>query len=198
VEHREDLNDRWPRPVWPGPFLTAFNNADEAASAVATGSLYRDLWTAALFLLAFPRPPSYWRPPGSTGDIAMVKTDLSDVYRNYIACLNKQEWQKLERFVHDEVYYNGQRIGRLGYREMLERDFYKIPDLYFDIQLLIADPPHIASRLRFDCSPKGEFLGLQVNGKKVSFTENVFYEFRRGRIEQVWSVIDKAAIEAQL
>jgi predicted ester cyclase len=30
------------------------------------------------------------------------------------------------------------------------------------------------------------------------FTENAFHEFRREKIEQVWSVIDKAAIEAQL
>jgi predicted ester cyclase len=128
----------------------------------------------------------------------MTDTDLSDVYRGYIACLNKQDWLKLEQFVHDEVCYNGQQIGILGYREMLERDFCEIPDLYFDIQLLISDPPYLASRLEFDCTPKGKFLGLHVNGKRVSFTENVFYEFRREKIWQVWSVIDKAAIEAQL
>jgi len=58
--------------------------------------------------------------------------------------------------------------------------------------------PYVASRLAFACSPKGKFLGLDVNGKKVSFTENVFYEFRAKKIVQVWSVIDKAAIEAQL
>ena len=128
----------------------------------------------------------------------MIKTDLSDVYRDYIACLNQQDWPKLEQFVHDEVYYNGQRIGLSGYREMLERDFYEIPDLYFNIQLLISDPPYIASRLGFNCTPKGKFLGLPLHGKRVSFTENVFYQFRREKIEQVWSVIDKAAIEAQL
>ena len=65
-------------------------------------------------------------------------------------------------------------------------------------RLLISDPPYIASRLEFDCTPKGKFLGLHLNGKRVSFTENVFYEFRREKIWQVWSVIDKAAIEAQL
>ena len=81
---------------------------------------------------------------------------------------------------------------------MLERDFDEIPDLRFNIQLLIADPPYLASRLAFDCSPKGKFLGLDVNGRRVSFTENVFYEFRTGKIVQVWSVIDKAAIEAQV
>lgn len=128
----------------------------------------------------------------------MDTTDLSNLYRNYIACLNQQDWPNLGQFVDDDAHYNGQRIGLSGYREMLERDFREIPDLHFDIQLLICDPPYIASRLGFVCTPKGTFLGLAVNGKRVSFTENVFYQFRNGKIEQVWSVIDKAAIEAQL
>jgi predicted ester cyclase len=128
----------------------------------------------------------------------MTKTALSAVYRDYIACLNSLDWPRLEQFVDEDVGYNSQWIGIRGYRAMLEKDFFDIPDLYFDIQLLIADPPYIASRLEFDCTPKGTFLGLQVNGKRVSFTENVFYEFRREKIWNVWSVIDKAAIEAQL
>ena len=128
----------------------------------------------------------------------MTKTDLSDVYRDYIACLNKQDWPKLQHFVHNEVCHNGQQIGLSGYCKMLEKDFSEIPDLHFNIQLLISAPPYIASRLSFDCSPKGRFLGLDVNGKRVSFAENVFYEFRREKIWRVWSVIDKAAIEAQL
>ncbi|MCK1360687.1 ester cyclase [Bradyrhizobium sp. 199] len=39
---------------------------------------------------------------------------------------------------------------------------------------------------------------MPVNGKRVSCCENVFYEFREGNIRQVWSAIDKTAIEAQL
>jgi predicted ester cyclase len=128
----------------------------------------------------------------------VTKADLSELYRGYIACLNQQDWPRLEQFVDDAVSHNGQRIGLSGYREMLERDFQEIPDLHFNIQLLISDPPYVASRLAFDCSPKGRFLGLDINGKKVSFAENVFYEFRRARIAQVWSVIDRMAIEAQL
>lgn len=128
----------------------------------------------------------------------MNKTELADVYRGYIACLNQQDWPKLGEFVDDEARHNGRRLGVSGYREMLEKDFREIPDLEFRIQLLVADPPAIASRLEFDCTPKGEFLGLPVNGRRVAFYENVFYEFRQGKIWQVWSVIDKAAIEAQL
>jgi predicted ester cyclase len=115
----------------------------------------------------------------------VTKADLSDLYRNYIACLNRQDWPMLGQFVHHDVVHNGRRIGLSGYLEMLERDFDEIPDLHFNIQMLIADPPYIASRLSFDCTPKGTFLGLQVGGKRVSFTENVFYEFRNDKIREV-------------
>lgn len=128
----------------------------------------------------------------------MTELSLSETYRAYIACLNQQDWSRLGMFVGDEVIHNDQRIGLSGYREMLEWDFREIPDLHFDIELLVCEPPRIASRLHFDCSPIGTFLGLPVNGKRVAFTENVFYEFHDGRIRQVWSVIDKAAIERQL
>jgi predicted ester cyclase len=130
--------------------------------------------------------------------IAMTKDNLSDIYRRYLACLNGQDWPQLQHFVHDEVHHNGKRIGLSGYREMLERDYAQIPDLHFSVQLLVSDPPHIASRLHFICTPKGQFLGLPVDGKRVSFAENVFYRFQEDKIEQVWSIIDKAAIEAQL
>ena len=40
----------------------------------------------------------------------MTKADLSDIYRDYIACLNKQDWPNLGQFVHEEVHYNGERI----------------------------------------------------------------------------------------
>ncbi|WP_413988716.1 ester cyclase [Labrys okinawensis] len=128
----------------------------------------------------------------------MSKTDLADIYRGYIACLNAQDWSRLGQFVDDGAQHNGRPFGLAGYRVMLEQDFRNIPDLHFNIELLASDPPYIASRLCFDCSPRGSFLGLPVNGKKVRFSENVFYEFRAGKIVQVWSVIDKAAIEAQL
>ena len=128
----------------------------------------------------------------------MIKTDIADVYRNYIDCLNQQDWPKLGQFVHDDAVHNGRQVGLVGYRELLEKDFDDIPDLHFSVQMLISQPPYVASRLAFDCTPKGIFLGLPVNGTRVSFTENVFYEFRGEKICQVWSVIDKVDIETQL
>lgn len=124
--------------------------------------------------------------------------ELSSLYRGYIDCLNRQEWQRLGDFVAADAVHNGREIGLDGYRDMLVGDFRAIPDLHFTIDFLVADPPKIASRLTFDCTPTGELFGLPVNGRRIQFSENVFYEFSDDRIIQVWSVIDRAAIEAQL
>ncbi len=128
----------------------------------------------------------------------MASSSLSSLYHAYIDCLNRQDWANLGRYVDDEVEHNGRRLKLSGYRAMLAQDFEDIPDLRFDIQLLASSPPLVAARLAFKCAPKGKFLGLGVNGRTISFAENVFYQFKLSKIASVWSVIDKAAIEAQL
>ena len=128
----------------------------------------------------------------------MTKPDLATLYRAYITCLNQQDWDNLGSFVADDVRHNDRPFGLQGYRAMLEQDFCDIPDLRFNIALLVADDMHVASRLAFDCSPRGMFMGLPVHGKRVRFTENVIYQFHSSKIIQVWSVIDSTAIAAQL
>lgn len=128
----------------------------------------------------------------------MNSEDLSRLYLGYIDCLNRQDWPNLGRFVAADVRYNDAALGLAGYRTMLERDFAAIPDLRFEIRLLVAEPPQVACRLWFDCTPKGELFGLPVNGRRVRFAENVFYAFRERRIAAVWSVIDTATVAAQI
>ncbi|WP_263772108.1 ester cyclase [Propionivibrio soli] len=128
----------------------------------------------------------------------MTETHLARLYKEYIACLNMQKWSDLGRHVHDGVVHNGKRLGLAGYQAMLENDFASIPDLHFNIELLVADSRFVASRLAFNCTPRGRFMNLDIDGLTVSFSENVFYEFTENKILRVWSVIDKAAIEAQL
>jgi predicted ester cyclase len=124
--------------------------------------------------------------------------DLAERYRTYLDCLNGRRWDELADHVDPEVVHNGEVLGLAGYRRMLERDVTDIPDLRFQTELLVVAPPYVAARLDFRCTPRGRFLGLDVDGRAVSFAENVFYRYRGERIAQVWSVIDKAGLEAQL
>ncbi|MBS7417051.1 ester cyclase [Pseudomonas syringae] len=124
--------------------------------------------------------------------------NLAEQYRAYIACLNDRRWQDLGNFVDDGVHYNGERISLAGYRAMLENDVRIIPDLRFNIDLLVVEAPQVAARLLFNCSPQERFLGLEAFGKRIAFSENVFYTFGDGKIIGVWSIIDKAAVEREL
>jgi predicted ester cyclase len=169
------------------PFIDASSRSDPFVSTRRADIA----WLARIILVS----PRLLSRAGATG---MTRDGLSDIYRGYIACLNRQDWSSLGTFVHQHVRYNGEPIGLSGYREMLEGDFRAIPDLFFEMRLLASDPPRIAARLWFDCTPKGLLFGVPVNGRKVQFAENVFYEFAEERIANVWSIIDKAAIAAQL
>lgn len=124
--------------------------------------------------------------------------DLVQAYTDYIDCLNARDWATLERHVAGEVAHNARRLGLAGYRAMLEEDVRQIPDLRFNAELLVNGADHVACRLAFDCTPAGMFLGLPVNGQRVRFYEHVFYRFREGKIVEVWSLLDRAAIEQQV
>ena len=128
----------------------------------------------------------------------MGDQSLAETYRAYLDCLNAQDWARLGDFVSNAARHNGRPLGVAGYRAMLEQDYRDIPDLHFAIDLLVIEPPHVAARLAFTCAPAGSFLGLPVNGRTVSFTENVFYHFQAGKIIEVFSIVDRQAIAAQL
>ena len=133
-----------------------------------------------------------------TADMDPDARRIEEIYKDYLACLNLQDWHELGRFVTEGVCHNGRAFGLAGYRRMLEGDFRAIPDLRFQAMLIAATPPVLACRLAFDCTPVGDLFGMPVNGRRIRFDEHAFYRFENGRIEEVWSIIDQAAIARQL
>ena len=128
----------------------------------------------------------------------MSSSPLAELYLRYVDCLNARTLDRLGSYVRDDVRRNGEAVHLAGYREMLHDDFRRIPDLRFTIELLVADATHVAARLAFDCTPVGEFVGVPVQGRRVSFHENVFYVYVDGKIADVRSVVDTDSIRAQL
>jgi predicted ester cyclase len=125
-------------------------------------------------------------------------TPLEARYGAYIDCLNRREWGRLGEYVAADVVHNGRRLGIDGYRAMLEGDVATFPDLRFEIALLAADRDIVASRIDFHVTPVAPVMGIAPTGATISFSEHVFYRFAEDRIAEVWSLIDRAAIERQL
>ena len=123
---------------------------------------------------------------------------LERIYHDYIDALNDRRFEDLQQFVHDRLVYNGHSITREQYAAMLAADVRAIPDLHYDIDLLVVADHQISARLWFDCRPQGTFLGISVDGRRVSFAEHVFYRLQDGRIDRVWSLLDRKAISDQV
>ena len=124
--------------------------------------------------------------------------DLEARYRAYLDVLNERRLDDLEHFVRDELTYNGEPLTRKQYQDLIAADIAAIPDLVYDAHLVVASGDQVACRLVFDCTPRQEFLGFTPDGRRLVFAEHVFYRFRDGRIAAVSSLIDRAAIAAQL
>ncbi len=124
--------------------------------------------------------------------------DLERRYRAYLAALNNRRLGELDAHVADEVLYNGETLTRGGYRNMIAADLAAIPDLVFDAHLIVATGDRVACRLVFDCTPRSRFLGFEPDGGRLTFAEHVFYRYDGGRIAEVASLIDRAAIAEQL
>jgi len=126
-----------------------------------------------------------------------MRQELERIYRDYIETLNDRRLEDLDEFVHDRLVYNGEEITRERYAAMLAEDVRVIPDLHYDIDLLVVDDHQVSARLWFDCSPRGSFLGIAVDGRRIFFAEHVIYRLHDGRIDRVWSLLDKEAIRDQ-
>ncbi|MFD9701673.1 ester cyclase [Lentzea sp. NPDC059081] len=118
-------------------------------------------------------------------------------YRGYLDCLNERRFDDLGRFVHDPVVHNDRRLGLAEFQDLLRQDAAEIPDLRYEIGLLVIAGDDVACRIEFDCTPRS-FRGMPPAEEKISFAEHVFYCYREGRIERVWSLVDLDAIRAQL
>ena len=127
----------------------------------------------------------------------MAHDPLESTYLAYLGVLNDRRFGELDRYVCDELVYNDKPLTRQEYAELIAADVRAAPDLRYEAHLLSSGDDLVACRLWFNCTPTATFLGLEPTGAAVSFAEHVFYRFEDGRIAQVWSLIDRAAVASQ-
>ena len=123
---------------------------------------------------------------------------LEQRYREYLAVLNERRPDDLGDYVADEVTYNGEPMTREQYWGLIADGVAADPELFYDAEIVVATADWIACRIMFRCAPRGPFVGFVADGRRLEFAEHVFYRFDAGRIVEVSSLIDRAAIAEQL
>ena len=119
-------------------------------------------------------------------------------YLAYLDALNERRFDDLVDFVAPDLMYNAEPMTGQQYRRQRQAEAEAIPDLRFTVDLLVVEGDRVACRLDFECSPVKPFLGFPPPRRPIRFAEHVFYRFADGLIVAVTSLIDRAAIAAQV
>lgn len=131
--------------------------------------------------------------------MAAPTSNLESIYHDYTAALNTTPMGSLAPFVDAEVIHNDNFLTLERYEEFIAFHKDQIPDLQFSPTIVMAQGNMLAVRIEFNnVTPIDGYLGYSnPEGKSISFCENVFYEFKDGKIVQVWSIVDEKEIERQ-
>lgn len=124
----------------------------------------------------------------------MSPIDLRQQFHEYVSCLDEDRFADLSHFVHEEVIYNKSRpMTATQYGRMIKDLIKDFSNFRFASELLVVEPTGlspdgsgtVAARLRLshDSRPPAS------QGHREVFHEHVFYEFRGGKISEVWAVI---------
>lgn len=125
-----------------------------------------------------------------------MSPSLDSVYHDYIAAILDHDLDSMSKFVSEEVIHNGKLLGLEGYKELLRRNIMDT-NIHIEIKRLITDAEHVAALLTFTTKASTkELVGIQLDGQSFSYAENVFYDFKDGKIIEVHSLFDIDAVRA--
>lgn len=118
------------------------------------------------------------------------QVNLDVTYREYIAAILAKDLDKLSQYVSDKVVHNGKRLGLEGYKDLILRNIIET-GVDIEIKRLIVDEKTVAAVLTFTTRVEtNELVGIQLDGTPFSYAENVVYDFKDGKIVEVFSVFE--------
>lgn len=133
----------------------------------------------------------------------MAPIDLRARHSAFLDICNARNWSLLPTVISSNIMIQNNPVGLAAFAPFMANMVQQIPDLHFVPELVVADPTNntLACRFTFTCNPIGEFWGLPINGRKVTFSEHmilVFNDEGEGKIEKCWTIPDIEAVRRQL
>jgi steroid delta-isomerase-like uncharacterized protein len=119
----------------------------------------------------------------------------------------EEAWNKGNLDVVDDIFapdyreHNprpGQEPGIEGYKVGVSMMRAAFPDLFLDVQDVIAEGDQVALRYTLRGTHNGELMGVPASGQHVSSDGMVFARFQDKRVAERWGVQDMLALLQQI
>ncbi|KAI0173582.1 SnoaL-domain-containing protein [Hypoxylon sp. FL1284] len=124
---------------------------------------------------------------------ALSRAGLEAAYRGYVDMVNgRRTGAEYGDHVNEP---DSARNNKALARRVVEDTLAAIPDLHVRIHTLVADAPsqRVAVWLEFAGTPVRDYAGLVADGRPVEFVEHATYQYRGGKIQRIWGVMDLEA-----
>lgn len=133
-----------------------------------------------------------------------VPTETFD-YAAYIdAVYNKHDPEAVDRFFSPSVKIHSVAPdadggeGTAYLKDLAKNLITAFPDVKLTVDEVIRDKDRLAARVTLEGTHRGEFAGIKPTGKKVKAANFAVYRVQGGKIAEVWSLTDVAALTRQL
>ena len=118
--------------------------------------------------------------------------------RGFIGAYNNRKLDLIDDFVAPEYIDHEKNIGREGLRQLISMGINAFPDWYENIEDIIAEGDKVWVLLTYTGTHKGEFMGLNSTGKKITSKAVDIYRVVNGKLAEYWNVTDNLNIFKQV
>jgi steroid delta-isomerase-like uncharacterized protein len=98
----------------------------------------------------------------------------------------------------NHIRLDGQRPGREGMKQLLQRWRLAFPDASVSVDLMLHEGDRVATRYTARGTHRDSFLGIPASGKPVEFTGIHIFRVENGKLVEGWGYLDLATLLMQL
>ena len=132
-----------------------------------------------------------------------MSNDNEKLLAEYPTAWSAHDIEKIQTFFTDDCVYSDptlgvEKHGKAGLLEFIGEILSMQPDFHIEYSEYFATKTHGASVWTITNTWNGEFHGVDVTGKKVSFTGTTIFEFKNGKISKNTDYWDLSPLMLQL
>lgn len=124
------------------------------------------------------------------------------IVRHFVDEVNKAHFDALDELVVsdyvDHNAFSGQEPGREGLKKAYAMFVAAFPDVYFELEDLIAEGDKVVGRGVISGTHNGEFFGIPPSGKYVMWTGTRIFTLKDGKLTEGWIDLDLLGLMQQI
>jgi predicted ester cyclase len=128
--------------------------------------------------------------------------ESDQVRKFYELVWNQHNRSVIPEILHEQIKFRGslgqEKHGHTGFVEYLDMIHDALGDYQCVIEELVSEPPKVFAKMKFTGIHKGQFMGCQPTGKRLSWFGAALFTFSNGKIIDLWVLSNLKSLEAQL